>query len=201
VCSTPPVVPTPGNGTARVRLVASAAHPPGPRPSFPGGGEAPAALPAEDLGPVRGHLGRWTTAVRGPEPAAQATADALGADEVAIAEELRAPSFGTWAGRPLDEVLSEDPEAATRWRTDPTWAPPDGESLADLCTRVDGWLARAVDGERTLAVADSAVVRAAAVVALGAAPASCWRLDVGPLTVVRLQRHDGTWRLRAIHPA
>ncbi len=160
-----------------------------------------AAVPRPDqVARAREHLGRWTTAVRGPEAAAEATATALGV-EPSIDEALAAPSYGEWSGRPLEEVLADDPEAAVSWRTDPTWAPPGGESLADLCDRVGTWLGtRAGEDARTLVVADAAVVRAAAVVALGAGPASCWHLDVGPLTVVRLQHHAGTWRLRALHP-
>jgi broad specificity phosphatase PhoE len=151
-----------------------------------------------DLAPVRAHLGRWGRVVRGPERAAEATASALVDGPVEVAGALRRPAFGAWAGRTIEEVVAEDPEGAVRWRTDVEWAPEGGESLAALCRRVDGWLAQLDDGDRVLAVADAAVVRAAAVVALGAGPASCWRLDVGPLAVVRLQRHEGAWRLRAL---
>ena len=146
-------------------------------------------------------MGRWTIVVRGPEAAARATVFALLGEDAPEAEELRAPLFGSWAGRAVEEAFAADPDAVARWRSDPTWAPPGGESLAAVCARVEAWLGDAADGERTLVVADAAVVRAAAVAALGADPSSCWRLDVAPLTVVRLQRHDGVWRLRALHPA
>jgi broad specificity phosphatase PhoE len=172
----------PGTRAVRVHLVAS-----GPSTS-------------DGVRAIRALVGRWTAAARGPEPAAEATASALAGGSVETTEALRALSLGAWDGRPLDQVLAEDPEAARRWRSDPDWAPPAGESLAELCRRVEAWMEARVD-ERVLAVADATVVRAAAVVALGAGPASCWRLDVGPLTVVRVQRHDATWRLRAVHPA
>ena len=183
----------------RVHLVAAAAPNPGAQPRFPGADEPPVPPPADAIEAVRGHLGRWTLAVRGPEAAAEVTVSALVDGPVDVVDALRAPSFGTWADRPLDEVLAEDRDGAARWRQDPTWAPPDGESLADLCARVEAWLEEVAE-DRVLAVVDAAVARAAAVVALGAGPASCWRIDVGALAVVRLQRHDGTWRLRAIHP-
>jgi 2,3-bisphosphoglycerate-dependent phosphoglycerate mutase/probable phosphoglycerate mutase len=124
---------------------------------------------------------------------------AVGLD-VKVDPRLRETHLGQWQGRTVADIEAEWPGAIAEWRSDPGWAPPGGESLAGLCRRVGGWMG-ALTGDRVLAVADATVVRAAAIVALGAGPGSCWHLDVGPGTIVRVQRHDGTWRLRAVRPS
>lgn len=195
----------PGRRGRRLWLVAAAAPAPGPAPWFPGPDEGPDAavgleVPADLATSVRDRVGRVDEVVRGPGRGPAATCQALSV-EAEVDDDLRPPSFGTWAGRPVGEVLAGDPESAGRWRSDPTWAPPGGESLADLCGRMTVWLAGQGSREgRALVVADAAVVRAIAVVALGAGPASAWHLDIGPLTAARVQCADGGWRLRALHP-
>ena len=72
---------------------------------------------------------------------AQALADANGA-LLTIDARLRERCFGSYEGQRFADVEVSDPEAALRWRKrDPAFAPPSGESLQALQTRV----AHAVD--------------------------------------------------------
>ncbi|MFF4365406.1 histidine phosphatase family protein [Streptomyces sp. NPDC001594] len=110
-------------------------------------------------------------------------------------EGLAGPDMGAWAGRTLDEVAAEDPEAVRRWLTDPDFAPPGGgESVAALITRTGEHLAGLEPG-RHHAVAVQAVVRAAVVSALELPAAAFWRLDVRPGTVTVLSGRAGRWNL------
>ncbi|MFJ8161799.1 histidine phosphatase family protein [Streptomyces sp. NPDC096136] len=110
-------------------------------------------------------------------------------------EGLAGPDMGAWAGRTLDEVAAEDPEAVHRWLTDPEFAPPGGgESVAALITRTGDHLAGLEPG-RHHAVVAQAVVRAAVVSALELPAAVFWRLDVRPDTVTALSGRAGRWNL------
>ena len=53
---------------------------------------------------------------------------------------------------------------------------------------------------RVVAVTHPAVIRAAIVHALGAPPASLWRIDVEPLSLTRLHHGSGGWSLRQRGP-
>lgn len=110
-------------------------------------------------------------------------------------EGLAGPDMGAWAGRTLDEVAAEDPEAVHQWLTDPEFAPPGGgESVAALITRTGEHLAGLEPG-RHRAVVAQAVVRAAVVSALELPAAAFWRLDVRPDTVTALSGRAGRWNL------
>jgi broad specificity phosphatase PhoE len=185
----------------RLTLVAAAPSRDGGSASFPGEGEG-GALEADVVRGVReliGDVGESTAAWCGPEPRVVATAAALGIDATPAAE-LAAWSAGAWAGRPVEQVAREQPESFARWRTDPNFAPTGGQSLAALIARVARWL-DACDAGRAVVVADATVVRSAVVHALAAPVETSWHVDVAPLTVARLQRAHGTWRLQALDPA
>ncbi|MFF4578062.1 histidine phosphatase family protein [Streptomyces sp. NPDC001389] len=110
-------------------------------------------------------------------------------------EGLAGPDMGAWAGRTLDEVAAEDPEAVHRWLTDPEFAPPGGgESVAALIARTGEHLAGLEPGRHHVVVAQ-AVVRAAVVSALELPAAAFWRLDVRPDTVTALSGRAGRWNL------
>src|SRR3712207_2773907 len=69
---------------------------------------------------------------------AQPIAERLGLP-VEIAEDLRENSFGAWEGMSRAEVLAHSSEYAAHlaaWESDTSIAPPDGESMADMSTRV-----------------------------------------------------------------
>jgi broad specificity phosphatase PhoE len=103
---------------------------------------------------------------------------------VSIDQRLIEIDYGEWDKQPIGETPSE---MMVRWRTDPTFAPPGGESLADLQVRMDECAAELVEraGEGVIvAVSHVSPIKAAVVWALGAGPELSWRmrLDVASLT-------------------
>ncbi|GLZ45487.1 phosphoglycerate mutase [Actinomycetospora sp. NBRC 106375] len=123
-------------------------------------------------------------------------------DRTADAEAPSGPASGAWAGRSPADLAAEDPAALRAWMTDPGAAPPGGESVSALLTRVAAWMDGLDAGEREvgLAVVDPPVVRAAVAHVLGAGPAGAWRVDVAPLDLCTLTGRGGRWNLRALGP-
>lgn len=110
--------------------------------------------------------------------------------------------FGRWRGRTLAQVAGSEPDAVTRWMTDPASAPHGGESLTALIDRIGDWLD--VQSRLTgsgVAVTHGGPVRAAVVHALGAPPEAFWRIDAAPLRVTELHAHDASWRLVRLNAA
>jgi broad specificity phosphatase PhoE len=135
----------------------------------------------------------WTS----PEQRTRQTAQALGLN-AQIEPRLRDCDYGAWAGRTLDEVYAHQPDAASAWLRDPAAAPHGGESIAALIQRIADWLADLQSRHlRTIVVTHPAVVRAAIVHAVEAAPQSFWRIDIAPLSVTRLSGFGGRWNLSA----
>lgn len=136
------------------------------------------------------------------------TAQELGL-AVAPAPGLAGWSAGAWRGRTLDDVAATEPDAVAAWLADPHAAPPGGESLVQLCTRVADWLSAppepsaappAPAAHGIVAVVEPDVVRAALVVALDAPYPMFWRLDVRPLTATVLSGRQGRWNVRVGDP-
>ncbi|QES49256.1 alpha-ribazole phosphatase [Streptomyces venezuelae] len=117
----------------------------------------------------------------------------------ALDEDMRkrrfGPEHGEWAGRTLDEVAAEDPEAVRRWLTDPSYAPPGGESVAALVARAGTWLDGLAPGTHRIE-AGQAFVRAVVVHALALPAGTFWRLDAKPRTLTELSGRAGRWNLR-----
>ena len=130
-----------------------------------------------------------------PARAARETAAALGlAAEVEPA--LRECDYGRWRGLALAEVEASEPQGLAEWLGDPAAAPHAGESLADLMQRTGEWLKQEQAlGGRALAITHASVIRAAIVNALGANAKAFWRIDVAPLSVVRLSGREGRLNL------
>ena len=69
---------------------------------------------------------------------ARDTAGVVGDDlgvEVVVDKRLRETHLGQWQGKTHDEVDTEHDGARALWRSDPTWAPPEGESRIDVAQR------------------------------------------------------------------
>ena len=134
---------------------------------------------ARSLGPA---LKGVTRVVSSPLGRALATADALGTGlPVEVDERWVEVDYGEFDGRPLSSVPDE---VWARWRTDPGYRPPGGESLREAGVRV-----RAACEE--LFAADGAGARGtgAVVVVSHVSPiklAACWALGLDEV---------GTWRL------
>lgn len=69
---------------------------------------------------------------------ARDTAGVVGDDlgvAVVVDKRLRETHLGQWQGKTHDEVDTEHDGARALWRSDPTWAPPEGESRVDVAQR------------------------------------------------------------------
>ena len=99
-------------------------------------------------------------------------------------ERLIEIDYGEWDELGFDEVPEEE---LRRWRADPTFVPPGGESLAAVQARtaecVAALLERAGDG-LVVAVSHVSPIKAAVAWALRAGPEISWRmrLDLGSIT-------------------
>lgn len=108
---------------------------------------------------------------------AQATAELTGLD-ISIDERWAELDYGEWDGIPISEVQASDWQ---RWRADTGFAPPGGESLAQLNSRVS-----AACDELTAAASDRNVavfthvspIKSAVRWALGTADEISWHLHV-----------------------
>jgi broad specificity phosphatase PhoE len=147
-------------------------------------------------------LGRVDVAWTSPALRARQTAAALHLD-AEVDPSLGDIALGRWAGHSLEEIAAAEPEAVRAWTSEPGAAPHGGESVIDLLSRIEPWLAAAAeDDRRAVTVTHAAVIRAAIILAIDARPASFWRIDIAPLCRVELRMSAGHWRLRSIeHPA
>jgi broad specificity phosphatase PhoE len=159
----------------------------GDRPVFP---DDPALGRRE-----RATASRADAAWSSPNTRAVQTASVLGL-AASLAPALRDCDFGRWTGRRLAEIRREQPEALAAWIADPAAKPHGGESVTEVIGRVAGWLDERLR-ERGHLVAVTVVIRAAIIYALGAAPSSCARIDVAPLSRTVLTHDGGSWRLRS----
>ena len=150
-------------------------------------------LDQRSIAPVEGRVNCW---YRGPELACAETTTALGGTAEVI-DALGGCDFGSWTGRPLAELGSENPDEVRQWLNDAQARPHGGESLAQLVSRVgatvDQW--KWPDG-RSVVVVAPLVVRAIIAHVLHAPPAVIFWIDVSPLSKVAVSRGADVWRLR-----
>ncbi|RXZ33895.1 histidine phosphatase family protein [Oxalobacteraceae bacterium CAVE-383] len=141
-----------------------------------------------------------------PAACARDTAAALGLpaqEEAGLAD----MDYGRWQGRRLDDFGVDEAAQLAQWSRDPRAAPHGGESFEAVLARVGAWLdgLDRIDmpsgiigaaGRVVIAVTHAPVIRAAAIHALNAPPASFARIEVAPLSVVELRRAGrvGGWR-------
>ncbi|MBB6144937.1 broad specificity phosphatase PhoE [Silvibacterium bohemicum] len=137
----------------------------------------------------------------GPELRTQQTARALGLSPI-VESGLRDCDYGSWRGRGIEEVQSEDPECIVAWLREPEASPHGGESIATLIGRTGRWMQEIEqEGQRdaghVLAVTHPAVVRAAIVHALVSPPQTFWRIDIAPLSLTDLRFNGSVWTVRS----
>src|SRR5258708_7673210 len=108
---------------------------------------------------------------------------------------FREQNFGDWTGRRHDD-LARELGAAYRefWRAPPHNRPPGGESFADQMVRVRDGLAALPPGDAVLVV-HSGTVRAALAIALEIGPEPALRFAIAPLSLTRIDRLTGGWRV------
>lgn len=139
-------------------------------------------------------------AVAGPTERCRETAALAGFAETRTDPRWGELDFGDWAGATLREIGERDPERLQSWLDDPRSAPPGGESLSGLTSRVREALGVLGEAGRDTAVFTSGgPIKAAVVAALGAPDAAFWRLDVHPCSMTVLHCHGGTWTVRAVN--
>jgi broad specificity phosphatase PhoE len=148
-------------------------------------------------------LRRVDAALAGPTQRARQTAAAMGL-AAEITADLADIDPGAWSGQSLEAIAAAWPAELAAWTGDPAAAPHGGESVEAMIARTAGFL-RSLDaadarGERIVAVAHAATLRAALVLALGAPASAFWRIDIAPLCRLRLRGRAGQWTLVSLTP-
>lgn len=148
-------------------------------------------------GAVR-RLGVPDLVVSSPLGRARATAGAF-ATSVTIDERWTELDYGDYDGRLLGDV---PPELWARWRSDPSFAPPSGESIAAMGRRVraacEDLLPAASDG-LVVVVSHVSPIKAAVAWALGVDDAIAWRMFVAPASVTRVAVRAGSASLQSFN--
>lgn len=160
----------------------------------------------------------YSLALRAPSARCARAAEALAIAATPV-NALRDLDYGSWYGRPRQDIVAKDPYGFSTWLTDPDAAPHGGESVARLCRRTAAWLSSLpADTERILTITEAAVIRASMVHVLSAPAHAFWHLGVPSLCAVTLTMRTAagmpgsaawTWRAddlsadgaqRRIHP-
>ena len=101
--------------------------------------------------------------------------------------------YGEWDGRPVADVT---PEEWAAWRTDPTFAPPGGESLAEVGRRVrrllDDIVEEAGDRADVVIVTHVSPLKSALAWALGVGDEVSWRAFVSPASITSIDVRRGS---------
>jgi broad specificity phosphatase PhoE len=114
-------------------------------------------------------------------------AAAVGA-QVVIDDRLIELDYGEWDGRSFPDL---PPDALERWRNDPTFAPPGGESLRAVATRVADLCTELLDGPTVVAVSHVSPIKAAVTWALGASEELGWRMFLDLASITRIAGRNG----------
>jgi len=137
-------------------------------------------------------LARVSRLVSSPLGRARETARALGLDvALEVDERWIEVDYGELEGKELRAVPSE---LWARWRTDPTFRPAGGESLAEVGVRVraacDELFAPGGEGARgdadVVVVSHVSPIKAAVAWALGTADQMVWRLHLSTASITRI---------------
>lgn len=95
--------------------------------------------------------------------------------------------YGQWDGQPLREMPTADWD---RWRADPSFAPPGGESLVALAERVRAACSDLADEAHehdVVIVSHVSPIKAAVAWALGVGPETSWRMFLGVAAICRIE--------------
>jgi broad specificity phosphatase PhoE len=150
------------------------------------GAEQAAAL-AHRLAGERVELVRTSPLLRTRATAAPIAAE-LGLDAV-VDDRLVELDYGAWdtssfADLPADELA--------RWRTDPTFAPPGGESLRAVTARIADFCTEMLEGPHVIAVSHVSPIKAAVTWALGTSEELGWRMFLDLASITRIAGRDGS---------
>jgi broad specificity phosphatase PhoE len=109
--------------------------------------------------------------------------------EAQVDERLVELDYGSWDGRSFTELPPDD---VARWREDPTFAPPGGESLADVAERVADFCTELVGEEIVVAVSHVSPIKAGALWAMGGPQQLAWRMFLDLASITRVGARDGS---------
>jgi alpha-ribazole phosphatase len=150
------------------------------------------------LAALRSILPAGAAAFASPSVRTLQTAAALGLRPIPEPN-FREQDFGAWTGRRHDDLACE-PGTSYRefWRAPADSRPPGGESFADQVVRVREGLAALPPGDVVLVV-HSGTVRAALAIALGIGLEPALRFAIDPLSLTRIDRVSGGWRVVCVN--
>jgi len=112
---------------------------------------------------------------------------------------FREQEFGDWTGRRHDDLAREGGAAYHEfWRAPANGRPPGGESFAEQVVRVRAGLLMLPPGDIVLVV-HSGTVRAALAIALDIDPERALRFVIDPLSLTRIDRLTGGWRVICVN--
>ncbi len=147
---------------------------------------------------LRAHLPRNAKAYASPARRTIETAKVLMLDPMPMAE-FAEQDFGRWIGHRHSDLAIAGGEVYAQFWNDPARSiPPGGESFADQIVRVRRGLDQ-IDAGSAILVVHSGTVRAALGIALGIEPDAALRFVVDPLSLTRIDRLDGAWRVKSVN--
>jgi len=163
------------------------------------GDDAPAdTSDAAALAALRAKLPDGAASFAGPAIRALATAAALGL-RPAAEPNFREQDFGDWTGRRHDDLARELGAAYHEfWSAPASSRPSGGESFAEQIARVREGLAKLPAGDVILVV-HSGTVRASLAIALDLPPEAALRFAIDPLSLSRIDRIAGGWRVVGVN--
>jgi broad specificity phosphatase PhoE len=133
-----------------------------------------------------------------PELRTRQSAEALTLNATEVPE-LRECDFGHWRGIDLISLQAKDPEGLSKWLSDITAVPHQGESFYELVIRIGRWLDTLRDAGNVIAVTHTSIVRAVIVQVLQGPPYDAFqRIEVEPLTVTEIRFSRDQWRVRFV---
>jgi alpha-ribazole phosphatase len=153
---------------------------------------------AAALAELRAKLPDEAAVFASPSARTLATAAALGLQPI-VEPNFGEQDFGDWTGRRHDDLAREPGDGYHAfWRAPADSRPPGGESFADQIARVRDGLARLPAG-RAVLVVHSGTIRAALAIALDLAPQQALRFAIEPLSLTRIDRVAGGWRVVGVN--
>jgi|DEB0MinimDraft_10_1074344.scaffolds.fasta_scaffold00077_4 alpha-ribazole phosphatase len=120
-------------------------------------------------------------------------------ETVEVDDRLIEMNYGTFEGVPVGDVPAE---TWAHWRSDPHWAPPGGESHAELATRVWSLLDELVEeaaDQNVVLVSHVSPIKAVAAWALGVPIDIAWRCFVGQASILRVGVQGAAPSLRSFN--
>ena len=129
----------------------------------------------------------FTSPLRRARETAAPIAAALNA-EVVVDDRLIELDYGEWDGKSFPDLPQDE---LARWRNDPTFAPPGGESLRAVTQRIDSFCTEMLAGPNVVAVSHVSPIKAAVSWALGAGEELGWRMFLDVASITRIGGRDG----------